>query len=1000
MNAKKQQSSYQYLGKIGVSKMILGIKSRNFWCGALFISLLLSSSSSFGAFLNSGSVIEPQKALLYYPNYFQRSTDDSFNVTQIVIEEKWGTDVDGYFLRVPPDSSFPGDDPETKMDEFKSIISSGLYGLYVIATHGSINSILIEPYCRGNPSDETEAVSEFLANMAWYNYMGEDLSDPEVQVADYDGDSTPLCGSNGIIEYYIDQTGTPRWPPIGLPMADDDYDDILLAMNDDDEDGLVDEDPVNGSDDDGDGLTDEDPAGDANGDNAPGVRGHPYWGTGDGEDGDFNPNEILLGYNTVDVGSAPNKKFYSLAATSDFIQNYGVSTPNALAVIGACSAYWMFDAWMNPPMSIANYIGHTVDVFNYEAGIVRKMFFRAMGNSFVSGERWNYNIEEAFQYATTSPGSCAAHKPKDSCAPRMVLYQGDIYVDQSPPSTPHGPLGSIANPYTTIQSGLSNASSGDTVFVAEGAYYIPSTLNVPEGVTLKGAGPHNTELQGVWDINTPMFSFDSSFSATTRIQDFMFTGCHTVIAINVGSGTTIECPLEIRNNLFDYNAFGIRLNLASPTAYSFTEPYGLDYGAPSIYNNIFYDITQDAINCVYTRSHINHNTIAGSGNMGIYIGFGDGYDFPFVENNIVVGGFYGLFCYDIGPYAYPEVSRNIFNGNVYDVHCPGCYDCAYLNDIGVNPVHVTGPFSADLGGAGNYYLGSGSPALNRASDAVESDNFGRLTTNANQTPGPENSQADRGYYYHIRCEDVPTYTPQTPPPPTNTPTETPTGPTSTPTAYQSPTPIPTDTPIPSPTGTTLPMGYYDDFESGSDNWTATGLWHVPSSGSTYAKTHSGEFSFRYARTNQDDYNTGASPNTGDLILNPVYIDSSSPALTFYSWEETEGSSTGVDTRKVWASADNGATWDLIYQSSDNSGEWHYVTVPLTYSDQYVIFKFSFDTVDSEFNDYLGWYIDDVFVGVGPLPSTSFWGKLILLVLMSAGLIICGRKYRYHQSKNN
>jgi hypothetical protein len=76
--------------------------------------------------------------------------------------------------------------------------------------------------------------------------------------------------------------------PHGVAGQDDDGDGFVDegTSGDADEDGLVYEDPANGTDDDGDGLVDEDFSADANGDSAPGVVNQDDDGDGQTDEGD------------------------------------------------------------------------------------------------------------------------------------------------------------------------------------------------------------------------------------------------------------------------------------------------------------------------------------------------------------------------------------------------------------------------------------------------------------------------------------------------------------------------------------------------------------------------------------------------------------------------------------------------------------------------------------------------------------------------------------------
>jgi PKD repeat protein len=90
-------------------------------------------------------------------------------------------------------------------------------------------------------------------------------------------------------------------------------------------------------------------------------------------------------------------------------------------------------------------------------------------------------------------------------------------------------------------------------------------------------------------------------------------------------------------------------------------------------------------------------------------------------------------------------------------------------------------------------------------------------------------------------------------------------------------------------------------------------------------------------------------------------------LHFWSWEQTEDYS-GYDTRKVYLSS-NGSTWTEVWNSSDNAAAWYQVELDVSSyvgGDLYV--RFEFDTVDSSYNSYRGWYVDDVEVLAGMAPS--------------------------------
>ena len=160
----------------------------------------------------------------------------------------------------------------------------------------------------------------------------------------------------------------------------------------------------------------------------------------------------------------------------------------------------------------------------------------------------------------------------------------------------------------------------------------------------------------------------------------------------------------------------------------------------------------------------------------------------------------------------------------------------------------------------------------------------------------------------------------------------------------------------------------DDMESGDDKWNATGLWHiVDSSTNPYGEAASGTHSWWYGLDATGTYNTGAA-NTGRLESRPFPLPPGTE-LWFMTWEEVEPTfdapSGPFDLRRVWISTDGGSTWDPtpLYQSNVAATTgWELVTVDISaYSSPNAMIAFEFDTVDDLFNDYRGWYVDDVSV---------------------------------------
>lgn len=230
---------------------------------------------------------------------------------------------------------------------------------------------------------------------------------------------------------------------------------------------------------------------------------------------------------------------------------------------------------------------------------------------------------------------------------------------------------------------------------------------------------------------------------------------------------------------------------------------------------------------------------------------------------------------------------------------------------------------------------------------------------------------------------------------------------------------------------TLP--FFDNMESGENGWTKDGFWHqvtnpenisvdssispdlvtlpdadengtasLPSaySGSVvwwYGEDSTGTFiGSDYTGVTQSSKNGGKSyaVNSGSLITPSIDLTGASTAyLTFQTWWEIEGiSPTSYDRMYVCVSTDGGETYtnlgdlnperessdsnetsDIPYSSggSNASGTWYKAAFSLNdYVGHTVKIRFKFDTVDTMYNGFRGWLIDDV--RVTDQPET--WSK--------------------------
>ncbi|MBI1878637.1 MAG: M36 family metallopeptidase, partial [Chloroflexi bacterium] len=167
--------------------------------------------------------------------------------------------------------------------------------------------------------------------------------------------------------------------------------------------------------------------------------------------------------------------------------------------------------------------------------------------------------------------------------------------------------------------------------------------------------------------------------------------------------------------------------------------------------------------------------------------------------------------------------------------------------------------------------------------------------------------------------------------------------------------------------------FFDDMEGGGGNWTATGLWHLEADSDPCGQSFSPTTSWYYGQSPGCTYNTGSSSNSGRLTsAAPIFVPASldQVTLTFQSWEDTEGL-TGYDTRQVLISTD-GISFTQIFNSTNEDANWYKVELDLSnYAGQNIWLRFEFNTVDGFFNNFPGWYVDDVRITGQPgLPNTA------------------------------
>ncbi|MCW1297714.1 MAG: DNRLRE domain-containing protein, partial [Candidatus Parvarchaeota archaeon] len=155
--------------------------------------------------------------------------------------------------------------------------------------------------------------------------------------------------------------------------------------------------------------------------------------------------------------------------------------------------------------------------------------------------------------------------------------------------------------------------------------------------------------------------------------------------------------------------------------------------------------------------------------------------------------------------------------------------------------------------------------------------------------------------------------------------------------------------------------FSDNVENGAGEWTATGLWHI-----TEYRSHSPTHSWAYNKESDHNYDTGFE-NSGELISKDIILGDNSQ-LTFWSYENTEKLSP-YDAREVYVN--DGSGWVKVWTSTGPEDQWRQVTIDLSaYTGKNVKIKFRFDTIDSLFNNYEGWYVDDI--EITNIKNCDYW----------------------------
>lgn len=160
------------------------------------------------------------------------------------------------------------------------------------------------------------------------------------------------------------------------------------------------------------------------------------------------------------------------------------------------------------------------------------------------------------------------------------------------------------------------------------------------------------------------------------------------------------------------------------------------------------------------------------------------------------------------------------------------------------------------------------------------------------------------------------------------------------------------------------MIFYDDIESGQGSWTTqalTGanLWHI----SDYY-SNSPDHSWWCGIESQGNYDNGQRINNALITPEISLVGLPSAFLQFFEYYETEE---GYDFCMVDVTTNNGATWIPLRGQfgnapSGSSDDWILRGYDLSpFAGNSIKIRFYFDTGDNTYQDYTGWFIDDIMV---------------------------------------
>ena len=152
--------------------------------------------------------------------------------------------------------------------------------------------------------------------------------------------------------------------------------------------------------------------------------------------------------------------------------------------------------------------------------------------------------------------------------------------------------------------------------------------------------------------------------------------------------------------------------------------------------------------------------------------------------------------------------------------------------------------------------------------------------------------------------------------------------------------------------------FFDDMESGTDNWEWNTPWEL-----TDFKSHSEQTSW----TDSPDGNYYDNANTA-LTTAIDFRDAEMPVLRFWHQYSLE---TNKDYGYVDVSGDGGSSWKTLYFVTGHSGGWLEEAIDLSVYAYLPDVRIRFRLKSNDNTTFDGWYIDDVSIDETATPTLSF-----------------------------